>query len=141
MHLSTLDIAVIVAYMLGLSLIGIHFSRKQTSRDEYFLGDRKVSWFLAGGSVLATILSTISYLSVPGEIIRYGFAYCFGLIVAPLIIPIVNRILIPTITRLPITSAYEYLERRFTTGIGNMASVLFVLKALIWSGIIRVRLF
>ena len=119
MHLSTLDIAVIVAYMLGLSLIGIHFSRKQTSRDEYFLGDRKVSWFLAGGSVLATILSTISYLSVPGEIIRYGFAYCFGLIVAPLIIPIVNRILIPTITRLPITSAYEYLERRFTTGIGN----------------------
>ena len=136
MHLSALDIGVIVAYMLGLSLIGIHFSRKQTSRDEYFLGDRKVYWFLAGGSVLATILSTISYLSVPGEIIRYGFAYCFGLIVAPLIIPIVNRILIPTITRLPITSAYEYLERRFNTGIGSMASVIFVLKALIWSGII-----
>ena len=136
MHLTALDIAVIVAYMVGLALIGIHFSRTQTSRDEYFLGDRKVPWFLAGGSVLATILSTISYLSVPGEIIRYGFAYCFGLIVAPLVIPIVNRILIPTIAGLPITSAYEYLERRFNTGIGNMASVIFVLKALIWSGII-----
>ena len=55
---------------------------------------------------------------------------------APLVIPIVNRILIPTITRLPITSAYEYLERRFNTGIGSMASVLFVVKALVWSGII-----
>ena len=136
MSLNPIDILVIIAYMGCLSLIGIYFSRRQKSRDEYFLGDRKVFWFLAGGSVLATILSTISYLSVPGEVIRYGFAYCFGLIVAPLVIPIVNRILIPTIKGLEITSAYEYVGRRFDRGTGTLASTLFVFRTLIWSGII-----
>ena len=136
MNLNPIDILVIIAYMGCLSLIGIYFSRRQKSRDEYFLGDRKVFWFLAGGSVLATILSTISYLSVPGEVIRYGFAYCFGLIVAPLVIPIVNRILIPTIKGLEITSAYEYVGRRFDRGTGTLASTLFVFRTLIWSGII-----
>ena len=136
MNLNPIDILVIIAYMGSLSLIGIYFSRRQKSRDEYFLGDRKVFWFLAGGSVLATILSTISYLSVPGEVIRYGFAYCFGLIVAPLVIPIVNRILIPTIKGLEITSAYEYVDRRFDRSTGNLASTLFVFRTLIWSGII-----
>ena len=68
--------------------------------------------------------------------IRYGFAYCFGLIVAPLVIPIVNRILIPTIKGLEITSAYEYVDRRFDRSTGNLASTLFVFRTLIWSGII-----
>ena len=53
MNLNPIDILVIIAYMGCLSLIGIYFSRRQKSRDEYFLGDRKVFWFLAGGSVLA----------------------------------------------------------------------------------------
>ena len=68
--------------------------------------------------------------------IRYGFAYCFGLIVAPLVIPIVNRIIIPTIKGLEITSAYEYVGRRFDRSTGTLASVLFVFRTLIWSGII-----
>lgn len=136
MYLTVIDIIIIVSYMVGLSLIGIYFSQRQTSRAEYFLGDRKMYWFLAGGSVLATILSTISYLSVPGEVIRYGVAYCLGLFVTPLIIPIVNRVLIPSIVRLPITSAYQYLGKRFDRGTGNLASTIFVFKALIWMGII-----
>ena len=55
---------------------------------------------------------------------------------APLVIPIVNRILIPTIKGLEITSAYEYVGRRFDRGTGNLASILFVFRTLIWSGII-----
>lgn len=136
MELTKLDLAVIVAYMASLSWIGIYFSRRQTSRDEYLLGDRNMHWLLIGGSVMATMLSTITFLSMPGEMIRYGIAYFSGAFAIPLIIPVVNRILIPMLRRLPITSAYEYLERRFDVRFRTLAAGVFVFRTLLWMGLI-----
>ena len=65
MHLGILDFVVVFCYFGVLALVGIYFSKRQTSRSEYFLGGRQTHWALAGGSLLATIFSSISYLSVP----------------------------------------------------------------------------
>lgn len=72
MYLKPLDFIVVGIYLLGLFVLGLYFSGRQRSNETYFLGDRKIPWFLAGVSVLASLLSTISYLSMPGEMIRYG---------------------------------------------------------------------
>jgi len=136
MHLTFLDLAVIVAYMAALSLIGIYFSGRQTSREEYLLGDRNMHWLLIGGSVMATMISTLSFLSIPGEMIRYGIAYFSGLVAIPLIIPVINRVLIPMLRSLPITSAYEYLEKRFDVRVRTLASMVFVFRTLLWMGLI-----
>ncbi|MEW5978967.1 MAG: sodium/solute symporter [Acidobacteriota bacterium] len=136
MELTLLDIAVVVVYFAALSLIGVYFSGRQTSREEYLLGDRNMHWLLVGGSVMATMLSTLTFLSMPGEMIRYGVAYFSGLVVIPLIVPVVNRVLIPTLRSLPITSAYEYLEKRFDVRFRSLASSVFVFRTLLWMGLI-----
>jgi len=95
-RLTGLDLTVIVAYLASLSLLGLYFSRRQVSREEYLLGGRRIHWLPAAGSVVATLLSTLTFLSVPGEMIRYGVAYFTGLLGLPLAIPAVTRILLPT---------------------------------------------
>ena len=83
MHLSWLDLFVITVYMAVLALIGLHFSKRQTSKEEYFLGGRATHWLPAGGSILATLLSSVSYLNLPGEMVRYGVGFFLGLLPPP----------------------------------------------------------
>jgi SSS family solute:Na+ symporter len=85
---------------------------------------------------MATMLSTITFLSVPGEMIRYGIAYFSGVVAIPLIVPVVNRVLIPTLKSLPITSAYQYLEKRFDVRFRTLAAGIFVARTLLWMGLI-----
>ena len=55
----------------------------------------------------------MTYLAVPGEMIRYGTGYFSSLLAFFLIVPIVNYLIIPFLMRLPVTSVYEYIESRF----------------------------
>jgi SSS family solute:Na+ symporter len=134
--LDTTDFVVIVAYFAALAAIGVYFARRQTTREEYYLAGRSVHWLLVGGSVLATLLSTITYLSIPGEMVRYGVTFFFGSLMVPLMVPVVAGVIIPTITRMPITSAYEYLEKRFGRPARRLASTVFLVHTMVWTGLI-----
>jgi len=136
MGLQTLDFVVIFVYMAGLFALGIYFSRQQTSKEEYFLGDRKIPWFLAGVSVLATLLSTLSYLSVPGEMIRYGIGFFASLLAFIFVIPAVNIWIIPGLMGLHVTSVYEYLEQRFDRSVRDVGAIVFIVTRFIWMGLI-----
>ena len=136
MHLGILDFVVVFCYFGVLALVGIYFSKRQTSRSEYFLGGRQTHWALAGGSLLATVFSSISYLSVPGEMIRYGVGNFTGYLALPLVVPFVSRTVLPVIKRLPITSAYEYLERRFDVSVRSISACAFIVRTLLWMGLV-----
>lgn len=136
MLLSSLDSIVVIAYFIALSCIGIYFSPKQTTRQEYYLGGHRVHWLLAGGSIFATLISTLTFLSAPGELIRYGVGYFTGILSLPLVVPAINRILMPVFRSRSITSLYEYLEYRFCLRMRILASASFVLRTLIWMGLI-----
>jgi len=127
MQLNTLDIIVIVAYMAAMSLIGLYFSRKTISRTDFFLGGRGMHWILVGGSL--SLFSTISFMSVPGEMIRYGFGF-------PFIIPVINRLVLPILMKLNITSAYDYLDQRFDIRVTRLSEFAFIFKTLLWMGAI-----
>ncbi|NWG12233.1 MAG: sodium/solute symporter [Acidobacteria bacterium] len=130
------DLAVVLAYFAGMFAIGIHFSRRQESSDAYFLVNRRVPWFLAGISVIATLLSTASYLATPGEMIRYGLPFFTASLCYVFVIPTVNRVIIPFLMRLRVTSIYEYLEQRFSATTRSIAALTFVTARLIWIGLI-----
>jgi SSS family solute:Na+ symporter len=134
--LNVLDLAVIFAYLVGLSGIGIYFSKKQSSREEYFLGNRQMPWLIVGVSLVATLISAMTYLSVPGEAIKFGIGFFSSLLAYPLVIPVVNRVVIPVIVRLPIRSVYEYLEKRYGGGIRSLGAAAFVSSRLLWIGLI-----
>jgi SSS family solute:Na+ symporter len=136
MTLKFVDFAVIVVYLLTISGISVYWSKRQTNREEYFLGSRNVHWLLAGGSILASLISSASFLTVPGEMIQFGVSYLVGIAVLPLVIPVVTHFLLPVIHALPITTAYEYLEKRFGPGVKRLGEVLFVLRVSLWMAII-----
>ena len=136
MKLQMLDLTVIAGYLLGLFVLGIVTSRRQDSRDAYFLAGRRVPWLIAGISVIATLLSTVSYLALPGEMIRNGLGFFTHLFAFVLVIPVVTRLVIPALMRLPVTSIYDYLAQRFGVPARTVGAAVFTLMRLVWMGLI-----
>lgn len=134
--LSGLDYAAIASYFALVLATGYYFSRRQHDTQEYFVAGRNMPSWAVGLSIFATVLSTISYLSVPGEILKHGVAVTCGVLAYPLLFLLIGYLVIPYFMRHRATSAYEFLERRFDLKTRLFAGSLFVLIRLSWMGVI-----
>ena len=83
-------------------------------------------------SLFATLVSTLSYLGYPGEMIAHGPMIMTQLAAHPLIFVIVGYGLIPLLMRQPMTSAYEILETRLGTSIRMAGAGVFLLLRFGW---------
>lgn len=134
--LGGLDWAVIAGYALAMLGIGWYFSRKNKTCEDYLLGNRQMRPMMVGISLFASLISTVSYLAWPGEIIKNGPMIICTLLSYPLIGLVVGRLIIPYIMRLKVTSAYEILELRLGGAVRTLGSVLFLLLRLLWMSVI-----
>jgi SSS family solute:Na+ symporter len=135
-HLESLDLVVITAYAVGVIFIGVWSSRKQNSTEEYFVGSRGMNPLIAGISISATLLSTISYLAYPGEMIKNGPGWMWQMLHAPITFAVVGFFIIPKLMAQPITSAYQLLEERFGMGVRRAAACMFILARIFWMGLV-----
>src|SRR5262249_60180850 len=111
--LETLDYVVVVLYVLLTLAIVYRAARHQRNTDDFFLGNRRLPWLAVGLSIMATLLSSLTYLGLTGEAVNNGIA---GFMTQAAIVPaafVVTLLFIPFFMRLRFTSAYEYLEHRF----------------------------
>ena len=132
-----IDYLVTLLYLAGVLVTGWYFSRQQVHSEDYFVGGRQMPWFAVGLSIVATMLSTVTYLSAPGELIQHGLAMSIGWLAMPLAFLVVNFMWVPFIMRLNVTSIYEYLERRFGPVARWTAVVMFLfILRLLWMAII-----
>jgi solute:Na+ symporter, SSS family len=129
------DWIVLAGYVAVIVAIGAWANRRQTDTEAYFVGNRRVPWWAAGLSIIATSFSAASILGVP------GFAYATDLwylqyqlgdllaagIVAALFIPFFHKVR-------GLTTAYEYLEARFDLKTRLLGSTLFSLTVLLRAG-------
>lgn len=134
--MSTLDWIVVAAYMGAMLAIGVYYSRRTKSEEEYLLGGRHMGGISVGLSLFAAILSTISCLATPGEMIQHGPMAFADIVTYPLIYWVIGWGLIPVFTALRITSAYELLETKFGLGVRLLGSLLFLSLRLVWMGVI-----
>lgn len=135
--LHTIDLIVVFVYMTAILLVGWYFSRGQKETQQFFVGNRSMPWLAVGLSIVATMLSTLTYLAAPGEMIQHGPAFALGWLVIPLVFFVVNRIWIPFFMKLRVTSIYEYLEPRFGLATRWVAVGLFVfVLRLLWMAMI-----
>ncbi|HET7876538.1 MAG TPA: sodium:solute symporter family protein [Methylomirabilota bacterium] len=75
MILTGIDWAVIVLYFLASLVVGLIYTRRAgRSADEYFLSDRKLPWWLAGTSMVATTFAADTPLAVTGLTVKHGIA-------------------------------------------------------------------
>jgi SSS family solute:Na+ symporter len=134
--ISFFDWLIVAVYMAGMIWMGWRAGGRNQSLDDYFVGGRNVSPWAAGISLLATLLSTISYLAYPGEVLSHGTGFLSQILVLPMVFVAVGYFLIPHIMRQPVSSAYELLETRLGPSVRTLGSVLFILLRVFWMAFI-----
>lgn len=133
--LAPIDWAIIAAYGIGTIWLGWYFSRKQESTSEYFVGSGAMNPVLIGVSLFATLLSAISYMSMPGESIGKGPAMMAALLAQPFVFMTVAYLLLPVYKKQQVTSAYELLEAKLGLSVRLLGATMFVLLRLIWMSV------
>lgn len=125
-HFGWLNYLVLVVYLIAMLLLGYYFMRRESGSEDFFKGGNRIPWWAAGISIFATMLSAITYMSIPAKAYMTDWTYypmqiCILLVSFPVI-----KYFLPFFRRLNVTTAYEYLEHRFSYAIRLMASVLFI---------------
>jgi len=126
------DWIVIFLYGLGMLMVGWHYSRKTKNPDEYHLGGRKMKPVAVGVSLFATMVSSLSYLSYPGEMIKNGPVFFIGMLIFPLTYYIVGWFIIPKFMEMKVSSAYELLEVRLGLSVRLLATFFFLTLRFLW---------
>ncbi len=126
-----LDVAVLVAYLLGVTVWGAWLGRGQTGGRDYFLGSRSLPWFAVMLSVVATETSTLTFLSIPGVSYTGSLVFLqltFGYLVGRMV---VAGILLPAYYRGELATAYALLESRFGVTTRRFTSAIFMVTRLL----------
>jgi SSS family solute:Na+ symporter len=132
MGLHWIDGLIIAGYACAMLALGTYAAYRQKSSDEYFVGNRAMNPWLVGVSMFATLFSTITYLSVPGEIMNHGPVILAGSLAIPLTYAIVGHLMLPAYMRRRVTSAYEILEAELGLQARLLGATLFVMLRLVW---------
>ena len=134
-QLSFPDYLVILAYLVGLILLGFVFSKRQTSPKEYFLASKNIPWWAAGMSIFATLLSAQTFLGGPGWVFARDSRFLItGSVIGLGTVALAAAIWVPLWQKLPILSIYEYLERRFHPGLRIVGALFFLCNCTFWMG-------
>src|SRR5262249_41194763 len=136
--LSSVDVAIVVAYGLATLFLGVWFTRRQRDLNTFFVGDRDINWWLVLVSVVATETSTVTFLSVPGlafnrdggnlMFLQLSFGYVIGRM-------LIAWLLLPQYLHGRLVSAYQLLRQRFNPAVQRTASGIFLLTRAVAAGL------
>jgi solute:Na+ symporter, SSS family len=126
MRIHPLDLVIVIAYLLGVTLFGIRFRRQQHDVRDYFLGGRTAPWWALAFSIVATETSTLTIIGTPA--IAYSGNMTFlqlmlGYIVGRVLITI---IFLPGYFRGEYLTAYALIEARFGAKMRAVAALTFL---------------
>jgi SSS family solute:Na+ symporter len=123
-----LDYAIIVILLVTTLSFGFIFARRQKTSQNYFLAKGKIPAWALGMSLLATLISSVTFLAYPGT----GYSSNWILLVQGLMVPIVLAgviwVIVPLYRKVIRLSTYEYFERRFGAFARYYSSLAFVLR-------------
>ncbi|XP_034544792.1 sodium-coupled monocarboxylate transporter 1-like [Notolabrus celidotus] len=130
---------VVLALMLVVSAaVGFYYawvSRKGDSRD-FLTGGRRLTALPVSLSLTANFMSSITVLSNPAEVYRFGANLILFSVAYVVSVMVTSETFLPVYYRLSIASVYEYLELRFNRTTRLIATVLFIVQAILYSGIV-----
>ncbi len=121
-----LNYSTVVIYLLLMLWVGWICSKRNQTTNDYFRGGQRIPWWAAGLSIFATMLSAITYMAIPAAAYTDGWEL-FLANTYIVIMPLIVFVYLPFYRRLDVTSAYEYLERRFSLATRWTGSLLFIL--------------
>src|SRR5437763_15684452 len=125
-NFTALDFIVLIAYLIGTTLLGIWLGRNQKDSKDYFVAGHAIPWWAVLFSVVATETSALTFISIPGlayttnlGFLQIAAGYLLGRIV-------VAYTLLPRYYQGDLVTAYALLEKRFGVGTRRFASIVFM---------------
>src|SRR6187402_3668221 len=126
--MSTIDWAVLFAYLAGIVGFGWWVGRNNRKIDDFFLAGREMPWWAVGLSVMATQISAITFISTTAQAYTDGMRFLVVYFALPFAMVILCVTLVPFFYRARVFTAYEYLEKRFDARTRTLTSLLFLLS-------------
>lgn len=123
----SINYAVLFGYLLSMVGIGVYFAKREQSTDQYFRGGSRVPWWAAGCSIFATMLSSLTFTGIPSKAFAQDWVYAVGNFMIPVVAVVAVSGAMPFFRQIDATSAYEYLEKRFSRGVRWFGSACFTL--------------
>jgi SSS family transporter len=126
MRIHTLDLVIIIVYLIAITLFGLRFRRSQNSLRDYFLAGRNIPWWAICLSIVAAETSTITVIGTPGIAYDGNFGFLqlvFGYLLGRVVI---SLILLPQYFRGEMFTAYQLIDRRFGTALHRITSGVFL---------------
>lgn len=135
MTFNWLDGFVVIAYLIAITLYGVHFRKKQQSIRTYFLGGKDTPAWALSLSIVATETSTLTVISTPG--IAYAGDFSFlQLIIGYMVGRVfIAGVLIPAYFKGEMYTAYELMQRRFGTRIKHATASMFLITRALAEGV------
>lgn len=130
------DWIILIAYAVSTIAVGWYFGARQRDTSDYFVGSGRMNPFLIGVSLFATILSTISYLAIPGEVLGKGPTYLTIYLAYPFVFLVLAFVILPVYMRHRVTSAYELLEIRLGLSVRLLGASMFLVLRLVWMSLL-----
>ncbi|MCH2107586.1 MAG: sodium/solute symporter, partial [Planctomycetes bacterium] len=131
-----LNWAVLCGYLGLLVGLGLYIARRNRSANDFFLAGGRIPWWAAGLSIFGTQLSAITFLAIPAKTYSTDWTHVVLNLGILAVAPIVILAYLPQLRRPGTTSAYEFLERRFSPGLRLFGALSFVLFQLGRMGIV-----
>jgi SSS family transporter len=126
MRIHPLDLVIVIAYLLGVTLLGLRFRQHQRSVNDYFLGGRSTPWWALALSIVATETSTLTIIGTPAIAYAGNLTFLqlvFGYIVGRFLI---SLLFLPGYFRGEFLTAYALIEKRFGTKMRAVAALTFL---------------
>ena len=150
MNLSTLDIAVILAYAVCIVLLAQWVSReKQGHRkdaQDYFLAGRSLPWWAIGASLIAANISAEQIIGMSGSGYALGFAIASYEWMSAITLMIVGKYFLPIFLRRGIYTMPQFLEQRYDHSVRMVMAVFWLglyvvvnLTAILWLGALAIN--
>ncbi|HET8578029.1 MAG TPA: hypothetical protein VFO18_13095 [Methylomirabilota bacterium] len=129
------DYAVLAVSLVALLIIGGAFTRGQRGTADFFLARRRIPWWAACLSFLATEISAVTIISVPATAYSENWEYFQFFVGSSLAKFTVALLFIPAFYRYDCTTIYEFLGHRFGAASQVTGSLFFFVTRLLGSGV------
>lgn len=132
-----IDVAIIAAYIVGTTLLGIWLGKGGNTTNDFFLGSKNLPTWALLLSIVATETSTVTFLSVPGLAFKEGGNFGFlqlalGYIIGRVLVLV---FLLPLYFRNENATAYEVFQRNFGSSTRRLASLFFLIARTLGDGL------
>ena len=124
-RLSTLDLTIVVVYLVGVTAFGLWASRGIRTTKDFFLAGRSLPWWVAGMSMVVSDIGAKDMIGLAGDAYRYGIVMMnFDFVGCTLPLLVAAFLFIPFFWSSEVYTIPEYLGRRYNSSVRTFFAII-----------------